>query len=170
MSSGSQALLRTKATSVIGSRYVDNDDSPHIPLAPAVAAPHLVEHLEISPSTGDIQPNGRPVFEFPLDADVLKTVNLRMRLHSLAPNGGTFIRYVDYIGLSCWSEARLKYGTERFKYIRYFAVNIFQDLRLDSLGSRWSVLSMTDEQHHALDHRGDHYRAFVAHLVRHLRA
>ena len=117
MSSASQALSRTIVVSPIGGRYVDTAVNPYDPLDPVISAPHLVEHLEVAPTTGAIQPNGRPVFELPLNADIVTKITLLMELDSLTPNGGTFVRYVDWIGLACFSQLRVLYGTERLQSI-----------------------------------------------------
>lgn len=118
MSAASQALSRTIVVSPIGGRYVDTTDSPFNPLDPLISAPHLVDHLEVTPTTGAIQPNGNPVFELPLQADLVTKITLRMSVDSLAANGGTFARYVDFVGLQCWQQLQVLYGTERLQTVR----------------------------------------------------
>ena len=119
-----QEMTATIPASGIGSPFVDGvRASPFFPRPPQVSAPCVCEHVDFQASTGSVSPNNKGVFEIALDGDVLKNLGLTLRLDYLpiaGLSGGTasLIRYVDLVGLACWSEITLKYGTERIQTIK----------------------------------------------------
>lgn len=129
--------MRSMFTSGVGASTIDNDESPYLPAPSNVAAPHLPYHIPIAPTAGDgfLQPNRTVDFSFSIEAQLLTKVNLRMFLDRILINGeagetvatATFARYVDYIGLACFSQARMKFGLEQLQIIR--PLEIFSKLR-----------------------------------------
>lgn len=112
----SQPVIRSIGTSPIGAPYADTPISPYLPLEPLISAPHLTEHIGIAPLTGAFQPSGRPKYQLSLEVDLYEAVNVRVRLQRVGLAGGaTYARYIPWIGLFCWDEIRLKYGTEQLQ-------------------------------------------------------
>lgn len=114
----SQPVVRSIGSSPIAAKYADTPFTPYMPLEPLVSAPHLTEHLSISPVTGAFQPSGRPKYEIPLEVDIIAKLNFRIRLQRIGNTAGTYARYINWIGLFCWSEIRIKYGTETLQRIQ----------------------------------------------------
>lgn len=107
-----QKVSASIGASTIGAKFADTPFTPYMPVEPLVSAPHLTEHVPIAPITGAFQPSGRPRYELPLEVDLISKLNFRIRLQRLGNTGGTYARYINWIGLYCWSEIRIKYGTE----------------------------------------------------------
>lgn len=128
MSTANWGTFRSQFTSGPGASTIDNDESPFLPAPANVAAPHLPYHIQIDPTAGAgfLQPNRTVVFDFSIEAQLLTKINLRMFLDRLLINGdagetvatATFAHYVDFIGLNCMSQARLKFGLESLQVIR----------------------------------------------------
>lgn len=124
MSSASQSMTKSVVGSGVGAQFVKNQNSPFMPRSPQVAAPFVVEHVNFQPKTGALQPGGQRItYEIDWDGDVAKNISFVMRLDKLplahlAGGTASFIRYVDFVGLSCWSEIEVRFGTERVQTIR----------------------------------------------------
>lgn len=139
-----QKVSASIGASTIGAKFADTPFTPYMPVEPLVSAPHLTEHVPIAPITGAFQPSGRPRYELPLEVDLISKLNFRIRLQRLGNTGGTYgkfisfndrgqstfysqknilthvhqlARYINWIGLYCWSEIRIKYGTETLQKI-----------------------------------------------------
>jgi hypothetical protein len=111
---------RAALTSPYGTAYIDPNASPYTPAQAMVCAPYLNEYLEVQPQTGQFQPGGRPVFEFPTEVDLVQRLALHVEVDRMDPTAGTatFARLVDFFGLALIDEIRLRFGTERLITIR----------------------------------------------------
>jgi len=99
----------------IGAKHILNDNSPHYPLDPVVSTAHLTEHIELRPTIGAIAPDGTAEFDISLDADVLKKLTLELHLSAIANEVATQSAYVNWIGLACWDEITVRFGTEKLQ-------------------------------------------------------
>lgn len=121
-------MIRTQFGSVVGASTIDNDMSPYLPAPTAVAAPHLPTHIHIDPEQGAgfCQPTRTVSFSMSLEAQLLTKLNLRLFFDRLLISGdsgasvatATFAQYVDWLGLSCWSQCRMKFGLETLQVLR----------------------------------------------------
>jgi hypothetical protein len=121
MPGGSQALIRSQASSPIGGAYVKTPASPFVPLDVVISRPHLIEDIEVAPLSGNPQPGGKLQFELPLEVDLITKVNLRVRLAPLdavGPPAATFYRWSNFVGLNIIEEVRCRFGTEKLQTVR----------------------------------------------------
>lgn len=119
MSSATVQVLRSALTSGIGSKYWNLNASVYTPRDPLVTAPHLTEHLQVSPVSGALQPGGLAVFELPYEVDIIQRLNLQIRRDTAVLNGtATFVRAVDFYGIAMIEELLFRFGTERLQLVR----------------------------------------------------
>jgi hypothetical protein len=123
MSGVTSNQLKGQLVSPIGAKFL-NAANPFMPRAPVCTAPFMIDHQLIEPLSGVHGPSGRPVTELPLTINLIKSLQIRLRLGALdvAGTSATFARYVDFIGLTCWEEIRLRYGTNQLQVIRADAI------------------------------------------------
>lgn len=119
MSSATVQLLRTLATAPYAVKYINQAATIYRPRDPLVSAMHLTEHLDVSPLTGTIQPGAVVTFELPYEVDIIKGVNLYVRMDRIVNSTGVATNKwpVDYFGLSLISEVLFRFGTERVQRI-----------------------------------------------------
>jgi len=114
MASASSAVLRSVPSSVIAGQLI-GPASPYLPSNIITCAPHGVEHIEVSPTTGSVAPNATAMFELPLEVDLVTRLTLRFRLAAI-PNVNAW--YTNGIGFACIEELWCQFGTERLQTIR----------------------------------------------------
>lgn len=143
--SSSQAIIRTEATSIIGSQYLATQFSQFTPQAPALAKAHVREVSNQVSRSQNFAPGNRVRFEVQRDFDVMTLGVLRFTRAALPvaswAGGATFTRWVDLHGLAAWTQCVVKSGTQTLQTIVPLEVLVFIQKMLDD-EHRTNILRM----------------------------
>jgi hypothetical protein len=150
--------IRTAGT-VIGSALYD-DRLPLVqPRNFAKVAPHVVENLQLQPSTGQFQPGTTAVWKIRRLGDHVTRIKLVATARELAtvltavqaiPQAASYVRYPDRAALVFVKEVRIRYNHTRLQTIRPLENQVYIEHWLDQdervTADLYTLSGMTDAQ------------------------
>ena len=124
--SSNQAVIRTQTGAIMLAPYLNTPHCNFLPTIPAMNKSFIREVLPITPRTGIFQPGGYPKFEQTRDIDMINVWLLRFTLGGITiPDGATFCRYGDNMGIAAWDHLTIKSGTQRLQTVSSFELLVY---------------------------------------------